>query len=69
MIELRFVHTFELVNYTYHFAVLVEAKSRGYPLLDLTSPQAEDNAKSFNTIVRWLVKKYPSEFTLYRGKG
>jgi hypothetical protein len=52
-------------NFRYVTAVMIEARIRGYPLLE-KCPESLSDAGSFwefiNKLIDWLVENFPSEF-------
>ena len=54
-------------NFRYVTAVMIEARMRGYPLLETTPQelvQAEGFSEYINKIIDWLVAEYPEEFSV-----
>jgi len=52
-------------NFRYVTAVMIEARIRGYPLLDICAsdmPPIGNFIPFFNDIVDWLIRNYPQEF-------
>ena len=52
-------------NYRYVTSLMIEARVRGYPLLDNTPALLSESGSFFdyiNRIINWLVDKYPDEF-------
>jgi len=53
------------VNYRYVTALMIEARIRGYPLLE-DCPEPLPGTGSFwgfmNKIIKWLIETYPDEF-------
>ena len=68
--ELHYVAAGEVIEFTYTFGVLIEARFRNCPVLAVVALElgALGDTAHFNSIVDWLIKNHQDEFKLRKGE-